>query len=293
LNLPSAALPTDRFQHDSSTTTSAATALQLEGISRRIGARTILEDLDLTVSPGECLALLGPSGCGKSSTLRLISGLDSPDSGRILLGERDITALPPARRQVAMVFQSYALYPHLSVARNLSLGMEIRGVDAATIARDLDAVLELLQLGELRQRRPADLSGGQRQRVALARALLRRPQVFLLDEPMSNLDAQLREELRPQLRADPLRRWGRRWSTSPMTSKKRWASPIGSPCSMPAACSSAARLASSTTDPPRCSWPSSSVGPRSTCSKNPMAACWRCGPNTSMLCGKVDCRFGW
>jgi len=185
----------------SSTTTSAATALQLEGISRRIGARTILEDLDLTVSPGECLALLGPSGCGKSSTLRLISGLDSPDSGRILLGERDITALPPARRQVAMVFQSYALYPHLSVARNLSLGMEIRGVDAATIARDLDAVLELLQLGELRQRRPADLSGGQRQRVALARALLRRPQVFLLDEPMSNLDAQLREELRPQLRA--------------------------------------------------------------------------------------------
>jgi len=185
----------------SSPATSPATALQLEGICRRIGARTILEDLDLTVSPGECLALLGPSGCGKSSTLRLISGLDSPDRGRILLGQRDITALPPARRQVAMVLQSYALYPHLSVARNLSLGMEIRGVDGATIARDLNAVLELLQLGELRQRRPADLSGGQRQRVALARALLRRPQLFLLDEPMSNLDAQLREELRPQLRA--------------------------------------------------------------------------------------------
>ncbi|MFY8149453.1 MAG: ABC transporter ATP-binding protein [Prochlorococcaceae cyanobacterium] len=175
--------------------------LRLEGLGRRLGARVILEGLDLAVTPGECLALLGPSGCGKSTTLRLIAGLDSPDAGRIVLGGRDITALPPARRQVAMVFQSYALYPHLSVERNLTLGMEIRRVEPSVIAREVQAVLEMLQLHDLRDRLPAALSGGQRQRVALARALLRRPEVFLLDEPMSNLDAQLREELRPQLRA--------------------------------------------------------------------------------------------
>ncbi|MEA5473404.1 ABC transporter ATP-binding protein [Synechococcus sp. CCY9201] len=177
-----------------------AGSLRLEQLLRRIGTRTIVDHLDLTVAGGDCLALLGPSGCGKSSILRLIAGLDWPDAGRILLAGRDITTLPPVRRQVGMVFQSYALYPHLSVARNLSLGMEMRGVARATIERELDRVLALLQLDELRGRRPADLSGGQRQRVALARALLRRPQVFLLDEPMSNLDAQLREELRPQLR---------------------------------------------------------------------------------------------
>ncbi|MFM7674754.1 MAG: ABC transporter ATP-binding protein [Synechococcus sp.] len=185
----------------STATATAPSGLRLEGLGRRLGPRVILQNLDLAVAPGECLALLGPSGCGKSTTLRLIAGLDQPDAGCILLEDRDITGIPPARRQVAMVFQSYALYPHLSVERNLSLGMEIRGVDRASIAREVAAVLEMLQLEELRTRLPAALSGGQRQRVALARALLRRPKVFLLDEPMSNLDAQLREELRPQLRA--------------------------------------------------------------------------------------------
>ncbi len=153
------------------------------------------------MAAGECLALLGPSGCGKSTVLRVIAGLDPCDGGRILLDGREITRQPPARRRVAMVFQSYALYPHLDVERNLSLGMELRGVAPQQRQQELAAVLELLQLSALRQRRPAQLSGGQRQRVALARALLRKPQLMLLDEPMSNLDAQLREELRPQLRA--------------------------------------------------------------------------------------------
>lgn len=175
--------------------------LRLEALNRRIAGRQILAGIDLAVAPGECLALLGPSGCGKSTILRLIAGLDRPDGGRILLAGLDITALSPGRRQVAMVFQSYALYPHLSVERNLLLGMELRGVPRQQRQQEADRVLSMLQLESFRSRRPSELSGGQRQRVALARALLRRPQVFLLDEPMSNLDAQLREELRPQLRA--------------------------------------------------------------------------------------------
>jgi multiple sugar transport system ATP-binding protein len=174
--------------------------LVLDAVSRRVGGRVLLQRLSLRVGTGECVALLGPSGCGKSTTLRLVAGLDPVSEGRILLGDRDITGLPAGRRQVAMVFQSYALYPHLSVEGNLALGLRVRGVEAAERQRRIAAVLELLQLQELRGRRPAELSGGQRQRVALARALLRQPRLVLLDEPMSNLDAQLREELRPELR---------------------------------------------------------------------------------------------
>ncbi len=160
----------------------------------------MLDRLDLHVMPGECLALLGPSGCGKSTTLRLVAGLDPASGGKVLLDGEDLTGREPGERQVAMVFQSYALYPHLSVEGNLELGLRIRGVSAPERRRRIDAVLELLQLDEARRRRPAQLSGGQRQRVALARALLRQPRIVLLDEPMSNLDAQLREELRPELR---------------------------------------------------------------------------------------------
>ncbi len=174
--------------------------LRLDAVSRRLGERCLLDALSLSVGAGECLALLGPSGCGKTTTLRLLAGLDPVSSGRILLGGQDITDQPGGQRQVAMVFQSYALYPHLSVHGNLSLGLRIRGVPLREREQRIASVLELLQLSDLQQRRPAQLSGGQRQRVALARALLRQPRLVLLDEPMSNLDAQLREELRPELR---------------------------------------------------------------------------------------------
>ncbi|MDM7936703.1 MAG: ABC transporter ATP-binding protein [Cyanobium sp. CZS 48M] len=174
--------------------------LVLEGLERRVGSNLVLDGLNLSVAPGECLALLGPSGCGKTTTLRLIAGLDQPSAGRIRLDGDDITRQPPSRREVGMVFQSYALYPHLTVERNLSLGMELRGLPRERIAAQISSVLELLQLEPQRRRRPAELSGGQRQRVALARALVRQPRLFLLDEPMSNLDAQLREDLRAELR---------------------------------------------------------------------------------------------
>ncbi len=174
--------------------------LVLDGVSRRVGGRLLVDRLDLAVAAGECLALLGPSGCGKSTTLRLVAGLDPVSEGTILLDGEDITQLPAGRRQVGMVFQSYALYPHLSVAENLALGLRVRRVAAIERQRRIDGVLELLQLADLRERRPSQLSGGQRQRVALARALLRQPRLMLLDEPMSNLDAQLREDLRPELR---------------------------------------------------------------------------------------------
>ncbi|MFM7268104.1 MAG: ABC transporter ATP-binding protein [Cyanobium sp.] len=174
--------------------------LRLQGVSRLLGERALVDDLSLSVAAGECLALLGPSGCGKTTTLRLLAGLDPVSSGSITLGSEEITALAPGRRRVAMVFQSYALYPHLSVAGNLELGLRIRGVSPRERESRIGAMLDLLQLGELLHRRPAQLSGGQRQRVALARALLRQPRLVLLDEPMSNLDAQLREDLRPELR---------------------------------------------------------------------------------------------
>ena len=174
-------------------------ALKLQQLGRRVGRQQLLESLSLTVQPGEILALLGPSGCGKSTTLRLLAGLDPASSGQILLGDDDITTTPPADRGVALVFQSYALYPHLSVERNLSLGPELRGTRPELIKEEINRVLDLLQLQDLRHRKPAGLSGGQRQRVALGRALLRRPRLMLLDEPMSNLDAKLREELRAEL----------------------------------------------------------------------------------------------
>jgi multiple sugar transport system ATP-binding protein len=174
--------------------------LWLEGVSRQVGNRTLLERLDLRVGEGECVALLGPSGCGKTTTLRVVAGLDPLSAGRLWLDGEDISRLDPAQRRVGMVFQSYALYPHLSVADNLTLGLKVRGVPAKEREERLTGILALLQLHDLRQRRPAQLSGGQRQRVALGRALLREPRLMLLDEPMSNLDAQLREDLRPELR---------------------------------------------------------------------------------------------
>ena len=174
--------------------------LHLNGLGKRFGDQWILRELNLQVREGECVALLGPSGCGKSTALRLIAGLERQDEGSIELDGARLDTIPAERRRIAMVFQSYALFPHLSVRENLNLGLKIRGVAPAQRQQRINSVLDTVRLREMADRRPQQLSGGQRQRVALARALLRDPRVYLLDEPMSNLDAQLRDELRPELR---------------------------------------------------------------------------------------------
>ena len=174
--------------------------LQLSNVGRCISSNWLIRKVNFVVDDGECLALVGPSGCGKSTTLRLIAGLDRPDEGRIWIDDEDVTKQSAVDRRIGMVFQNYALFPHLTVAGNLDIGLRIRGVNRAERHKRILAILELMQLGTLANRLPVQLSGGQRQRVALARALLRDPQVFLLDEPMSNLDAQLSDELRPGLR---------------------------------------------------------------------------------------------
>ena len=164
--------------------------LHLNGLGKRFGDQWILRDLNLQVREGECVALLGPSGCGKSTALRLIAGLERQDEGSIELDGARLDTIPAERRRIAMVFQSYALFPHLSVRENLNLGLKIRGVAPAQRQQRINSVLDTVRLREMADRRPQQLSGGQRQRVALARALLRDPRVYLLDEPMSNLDAQ-------------------------------------------------------------------------------------------------------
>ena len=174
--------------------------LELQHIGRRFGERWILQELDLNVAQGECVALLGASGCGKSTALRLIAGLDQPDCGHVLIDGEPMDRVPARQRRIGMVFQSYALFPHLTVRGNLDLGLRLRGGPLQDRQQRIEAMLDVVQLRDLADQRPGQLSGGQRQRVALARALLRDPQVFLLDEPMSNLDAQLRDELRPELK---------------------------------------------------------------------------------------------
>lgn len=159
-----------------------------------------VDDLTLEVGDGELLVLMGPSGCGKTTTLRLIAGLEQPSAGTILLGGRSINGTPPKDRDVAMVFQNYALYPHLSVRGNLAFGLKLRRVPKADIDRRIEETVELLGIGELLWRRPSELSGGQRQRVALGRSIVRRPAVFLLDEPLSQLDARARAQMRDEIR---------------------------------------------------------------------------------------------
>ena len=156
-------------------------------------------ELSLQVADGELLVLVGPSGSGKSTVLRMIAGLERPTGGRLLIGDRDVTALRPQERDVAMVFQSYALYPHMTVRENMAFGLRIRKQAPATIDRRVNEVAESLGLGRLLDRKPAQLSGGQRQRVALGRAIVREPKAFLFDEPLSNLDAQLRVDTRAEL----------------------------------------------------------------------------------------------
>ncbi len=173
--------------------------LRLTGLRKSFGQFQAIKGVDLTVAKGEFCALLGPSGCGKSTLLRLIAGLEEPTSGRIEIAGRDVTMEEPSRRQIAMVFQSYALYPHMNVGENIAFSLEAAGVARATRLVRAAEVAKLLQLDTLMARRPAELSGGQRQRVAIGRALVRDPQVFLFDEPLSNLDALLRVQMRLEL----------------------------------------------------------------------------------------------
>jgi putative spermidine/putrescine transport system ATP-binding protein len=174
--------------------------LALHNISKTYGDFTAVRDVSLTVEKGEFVSLLGPSGCGKTTTLQMIAGLVPPTSGRIVLDGRDITTEKPSKRGLGVVFQNYALFPHMSVAQNVAFGLEMRKIARAEREARVKALLELVQLAHLADRFPRELSGGQRQRVAIARALVIAPPVLLLDEPLSNLDAKLREEMQFELR---------------------------------------------------------------------------------------------
>jgi ABC-type sugar transport system ATPase subunit len=176
-------------------------AIGLERISKTYpNGHLAIGHVDLDIEDGKFLVLVGPSGCGKSTLLRLIAGLETPTSGRILLGGADVTGLPPQARDLAMVFQNYALYPHMSVRRNLEYGLKVRGTDRAIVAQCVADVAATLDIESVLDRRPSELSGGQRQRVALGRAIVRQPKAFLLDEPLSNLDPALRAQARAELR---------------------------------------------------------------------------------------------
>jgi ABC-type sugar transport system ATPase subunit len=176
-------------------------AIDLDGVTATYpGGHAAVRNVTLRIDEGEFFVLVGPSGCGKSTLLRLIAGLETPESGRVRIGGTDVTAMPPQARDVAMVFQSYALYPHMAVRDNLSYALRVRRMEPAAIAARVAAVAGALGLDDLLDRRPAQLSGGQRQRVALGRALVREPKAFLLDEPLSNLDPALRAQARAELR---------------------------------------------------------------------------------------------
>jgi iron(III) transport system ATP-binding protein len=176
------------------------TSVRLVRISKNFGQTVALDSIDLTINAGELFFLLGPSGCGKSTLLRVVAGLLEPTSGQIFFGERDVTSLPTQKRNAVMCFQSYALWPHMSVRENLRFGLAVRKLSRAEQDNRIGEVLKLVQMSELADRKPNELSGGQQQRVALARALAVRPDCLLLDEPLSNLDAQLRQEMRTEIR---------------------------------------------------------------------------------------------
>ncbi len=173
--------------------------LELKNLRKTFGPVEVIPGASLSVEPGEFCVFVGPSGCGKSTLLRMIAGLESSDSGDILIGGKRVNALEPSKREIAMVFQSYALYPHLSVAGNMGLALKQAGMTKAAIEAAVNRAADMLSLGPLLQRRPAELSGGQRQRVAIGRAIVRTPKLFLFDEPLSNLDAALRGQTRIEL----------------------------------------------------------------------------------------------
>jgi multiple sugar transport system ATP-binding protein len=174
--------------------------LRYESVSKHYGPVRAVENVDLEVVDGEFLVLLGPSGCGKTTLLRMTAGLEEITSGTISMNGRRVNELPPKDRDIAMVFQSYALYPHMTVAENIGYPLKIRKTDSAELSRKVGAVAQQLGLGAYLQRRPKELSGGQRQRVALGRAIIRHPGIFLMDEPLSNLDAQLRVDMRAEIK---------------------------------------------------------------------------------------------
>lgn len=173
--------------------------LRIENLSKSYGNEVVLENVSIKVSQGGFTIILGPSGCGKSTLLRIVAGLDQQDEGSIFIDDSEVSALPPKERDVAMVFQSYALYPHMSVAQNLAFPLKMRGVAKEQIRPKVREAAQLLGLEQMLERKPKELSGGQRQRVAIGRALVREPALFLFDEPLSNLDAQLRQSMRVEL----------------------------------------------------------------------------------------------
>jgi len=174
--------------------------LKLDKFTKRFGDVTVIEDMDLTVESGEMMALLGPSGCGKSTTLFAICGIHKMNGGTLHFGDRDVTTVPAQQRSVGVVFQNYALYPHMTVEQNIGFPLKVQRASKSDILKEVERLADLVQIGELLGRRPAQLSGGQQQRVALARAMIRKPDVLLLDEPLANLDAKLRLEMRSEIR---------------------------------------------------------------------------------------------
>jgi multiple sugar transport system ATP-binding protein len=175
-------------------------SVRLEGITRRFSKYAAIENITFEVPNGQFWVLVGPSGCGKSTILRTIAGLESATSGNVWIGDRNVSQVPARQRDVAMVFQNYALYPHMTVAENIAFGLKMRRTEAGTIQQRVESMARILDIAHLLDRKPRQLSGGQQQRVALGRAIARQPQVFLLDEPLSNLDAQLRDETRTELK---------------------------------------------------------------------------------------------
>jgi iron(III) transport system ATP-binding protein len=176
------------------------TPITLHAITKRFGSTVAVDNVDLQIEPGKLFFLLGPSGCGKTTLLRMLAGLVEPTAGTIHFGEQDVTRVPTGQRNTAMVFQGYALWPHMTVAQNVAFGLDVRQVPTAERRQRVDTALEQVRMSEYAHRKPAELSGGQQQRVALARALVVNPAVLLLDEPLSNLDAKLRLEMRTEIR---------------------------------------------------------------------------------------------
>lgn len=176
-------------------------SISIRNVEKRYGTLQVLKGIDLDIAEGELMTLIGPSGCGKSTLLKIVAGLEDVSNGGVFIGEEDVTSTPPQHRNLAMVFQNYALYPQMTVRQNLAFGLKIAGLDKAEIDKRTHEIAHMLEIDEYLDRRPRQLSGGQRQRVAMGRAMVREPRAFLLDEPLSNLDAALRNTMRSEIKA--------------------------------------------------------------------------------------------